>query len=471
MIRNDLPIRKVSSCEYLIDGEENRQPIKIFASEKIFQQLEEGVFNQILNVACLPGLVDFVCLMPDSHVGYGAPIGTVFVMDENKGYISPGAIGYDINCGMRLIMTNLTYKEIKKYIKKLVDKLYEEVPTGLAKKGFLKINKDQLKKLVENGVSYLINHFNVGWKKDLDHIEENGCIKGANFQSVSKEAIKRGIDQLATLGSGNHYLEIQRVEKIHNQELAKKYQIFQEGQIGIMIHCGSRGFGHQVCSDYLKIFKKEADNFKLKLKDWQLVCAPINSKISKNYIQAMSSAANFAFVNREAITHKVREVFEKVLGKKAENYSMRLIYDVAHNIGKWEVHYISKLNKKKRVFVHRKGATRSFPGQPVIIGGSMETGSYLLEGNEKSLVKSYGSTAHGSGRIMSREKAKKIVRGEKLWQEMLKKEIYVRSPSFSGLAEEAGMAYKDINEVINTVNKADLSKPIAYFRPLGNIKG
>jgi len=467
----NLPIIKIFSHEYQIKEEQGRRLIKIFASEKIFDSLEKEVFNQAVNVASLPGLAGPICLMPDSHVGYGAPIGTVFAMKEDRGYISPGAIGYDINCGMRLIITNLTYKEIKPFIKKIVDRLFEEIPTGLAKKGFLKVNKKELKNLVEKGVHYLVNNINIGWEEDIKNIEEEGQIKGADFQSVSQQAIERGLSQLVTLGSGNHYLEIQRVEKIFDKKLAEKYKICQEGQIGIMIHCGSRGFGHQVCSDYLKIFKKHASKFKINLKDWQLICAPINSSIAKNYIKAMSSAANFAFVNREVISHKVREIFARVLGGSPEKYLMKLICDVAHNIGKWEIHQIPETNRKEKVFVHRKGATRSFPNQPIIIGGSMETGSYLLEGHKESLEKSYGSTAHGSGRTMSREKAKKVIKAEKLWNEMLKKEIYVRSLSFSGLAEEAGVAYKDINEVIETVEKNNLSTPVAYFRPLGNIKG
>ena len=462
-------IKKLAPAEFELVKDKG-VPVRIFATFKLLEKMDSAVFEQATNVSLLPGLVGPVLVMPDAHSGYGAPIGTVFATSED-GYVSPGAIGFDINCGMRLLITNLSEEEIRPYLEKLVNKLFEMVPPGVGKKGFLRISKNQLKELVERGVPYLVKTLGVGWEEDLKAIEEGGKIEGADFSVVSQRAVERGFAQLATLGSGNHYLEIQRVEKIFDTEFAKKYGIEREGQIGIMIHCGSRGFGHQVCSDYLRIFERKIDSYKIKVADRQLVCLPLSSRQAQDYIKAMSSAANFAFVNREAITHQVRRAFEKVLGGSAKNYDLRLIYDVAHNIGKFEEHIIPGVKRKARVFVHRKGATRSFPGQPVIIGGSMETGSYFLIGKETSLLKSFGSTAHGSGRTMSRAKAKRQVRGEKLWREMLQRGIYVKSASFSGLAEEAGVAYKNISDVVEAVDKAGLSSPVVYFKPIGNIKG
>ncbi len=437
-------------------------PVIIFAKEELLKTMDEEVFIQAKNVAQLPGLHQRVYIMPDAHSGYGAPIGTVFAMKE-EGFVAPGAIGFDINCGMRLITTNLTKKEIQPYLEKLVNLLFENIPAGVGRKGFLKISKNQLKKIVENGVLE-IEKMGFAWETDLKNIEEKGVIQNADYSTLSQTAIERGINQLATLGSGNHYLEIQKVDQIFDKKLAEKFGLYDENQITIMVHCGSRGLGHQVCSDYLRLFEKNLSYFKINVNDRQLVCAPINSSIGKQYLSAMASAANFAFANRQLITYQIRKAFEKIFGKKAKDLSMKLVYDVAHNIAKWE-------NFKEKLLIHRKGATRSYPNQPVIIGGSMETGSYLLIGEETALEKSFGSTAHGSGRTMSRAKAKKLIQGQKLQQQLIKKGIYVKSASFSGLAEEAGFAYKNINDVVESVSKVGLSKPIASFKPIGNIKG
>jgi len=460
-----ISLKKIGKAEWIFFDKSFKRKIKIFATEELLQEMDDEVFVQARNVVSLPGLFGDVYVMPDAHSGYGAPIGTVFAMDEKEGYVAPGAVGYDINCGMRLITTNLTIKEILPFLEKLVNKLFETIPVGIGRKGFLKINKSELAQLAEGGVPYLIEKFGLGWQEDLRHIEEEGKIKNADFSKVSKAAIDRGISQLSTLGSGNHYLEIQKVEEIFDEKVAKSLGIFAKNQITVMIHCGSRGFGHQICSDYLHIFEKNLSHFKIQVADRQLACAPIESFLGKDYLSAMACAVNFAFVNRQAITHQVRKVFEKVLGKTAKDLSMNLVYDVAHNVAKFETHH------KKRVLVHRKGATRSFPDQPVIIGGSMETGSFLLLGTKKAMEKSFGSTAHGSGRTMSRAKAKKMIRGEKLIDQLKEKGIYVKAASFSGLAEEAGFAYKNINKVVESVALAGLSKPIAYFKPIGNIKG
>lgn len=462
--------KKVGLFEWELEKDYQGQTVRIFAEESILRSMDDEVFIQGKNVAQLPGLAGPVIIMPDAHSGYGAPIGTVFAMEEKNGYVAPGAVGYDINCGMRLIKTNLFFTEIKKFLEKLINSLFDNVPAGLGKKGFLKVNKTDLKSFVEDGVPLLIKK-GFGWVNDVLTIEEGGKIGGADFSAVSSEAIDRGISQLATLGSGNHYLEIQKVAEIFDETKAKEWGFLGKEQILIMFHCGSRGFGHQICSDYLKIFEREQKNLKTKLNDRQLSCAPINSSLGKRYLGAMAAAANFAFVNRQLITYQIRRVFEKILGKRGNDLGMNLVYDVAHNIAKFEKHYVPNSQKFGRFLIHRKGATRSFPDQPVIIGGSMETGSYLLMGTKKSLEKSYGSTAHGSGRTMSRTKAKKIIRGDNLFYKLKEQGIYVKAASFSGLAEEAGFAYKDISLVVRSLAEAGLSKPVLSLKPLGNIKG
>jgi tRNA-splicing ligase RtcB len=457
-------LKQIDDACWQLEKDYQGVPVIVFAQEKLLTQMDEEVFIQAKNVAQLPGLFQAVYIMPDAHSGYGAPIGTVFAMDGKYGFVAPGAVGFDINCGMRLITTTLYLKEVKPYIEKLVNKLFDAVPVGIGRKGFLKIKKDQLKRLVENGVPELLK---MGYARNTDvaNIEENGQIKNADFASLSKQAIERGIHQLATLGSGNHYLEIQKVEKIFDKKIAASMGIFEENQITVMVHCGSRGLGHQVCSDYLRLFEKNLDRFKIKVNDRQLACVPIDSELAKKYLGAMAAAANFAFVNRQLITYQIRQVFEKIFDQPEEKLGLNLVYDVAHNIAKFET-----FNGKK-LLIHRKGATRSYPNQPVIIGGSMETGSYLLLGTKKALEKSFGSTAHGSGRTMSRAKAKKIIHGEKLQKELKNKGIYVKSASFAGLAEEAGIAYKNITDVVESITKTGLSQPIAYFKPIGNIKG
>jgi len=461
----NLKIKKIGLAEWVGESSQLKRKIKIFATKNLLEKMDEEVFIQARNVAHLDGLFGDVCIMPDAHSGYGAPIGTVFAMDKEEGYVAPGAVGYDINCGMRLITTNLKYKEILPYLKSLVDKLYENIPVGVGQKGFFKINKTELKNLVEGGVPFLLKKFGFGWEKDLESIEEKGRISGADFFSASKEAVDRGISQLATLGSGNHYLEIQRVAEIFDEKVAKGFGIFEKDQVTVMIHCGSRGFGHQICSDYLNLFERKSIEFKIKVPDRQLVFAPIKSSLGKNYLAAMACAVNFAFVNRQLITDKVRQIFEKIFGKKSKDLAMRLVYDVAHNVAKFENH------QQKNLLIHRKGATRSFPNQPVIIGGSMETGSFLLLGTKEAMKKSFGSTAHGSGRTMSRAKAKKMISVDKLLKNLKEKEIYIRFASRFGLLEEAGFAYKNIDEVVKSAQLAGLSKPIAYLKPIGNIKG
>lgn len=436
-------------------------PVRVIGSKKLVEELEEVVFEQASNVACLPGLVGQVIVLPDAHSGYGAPIGSVFAVDpRNGGIISPGAVGYDINCGVRLISTNLTKDEVKPRIRELVDKLFNFVPAGLGRQGFLSVSYNELDEVLAGGARWIVDK-GFGWQDDLEHIEEGGAVEGANPDKISRKAKERGKKQLATLGSGNHYLEIQKVEKIFDRGKASEWGIFEKDQIVVMLHCGSRGLGHQVAGDYLRIFSDKLDKYRIKVPDRQLVCAPFNSNDGQNYYQAMAGAANFAYANRQAITFQIREVFEKVFGKKAQDLGMKLVYDVCHNIARVE----------KQLIVHRKGATRSFPDRPVIIGGSMETGSYLLCGTEEALKLSFGSTAHGSGRTMSRHKAKRLVHAKELSRKLIEKEIIVRSASYSGLAEEAGVAYKNIHEVVKSVEEAGISTPVASFKPMGNIKG
>ncbi len=457
-------------------------PGRIFASDKLMKEMDEQVFDQLTNVACLPGIVKFAHCMPDAHSGYGFPIGGVAAFDPDQGgVISPGGIGFDINCGMRLITTTLTEKDVLPKIKELVDTLFSRVPAGVGCKGFLKLNNAQFTEVMRAGSKWCIEQ-GYGWDEDLDHTEDSGCIPWANPDKVSSKAIQRGITQLGTLGSGNHYLEVQVARDIFDEKSAKKFGITSPDQICVMVHCGSRGFGHQVATDYLRTFLGRMKDYGIRVLDRELACAPFNSKEGQDYFQAMACAANAAFANRQVILHRIRECFSKVFNTPADDLGMHLVYDVAHNIAKVEEHTVD--GKKKKLVVHRKGATRCFgpsrkelapffrdTGQPVIVGGSMETGSFLLLGTDKALEETWGSTAHGSGRTMSRTKAKHMVRGEQLQKEMEKRGIYVRTVSFSGLAEEAGFAYKSISEVVDVMHKLGISKKLVGFKPLGNVKG
>ena len=459
-------------------------PSRIYASKKLLSEMDKGVFEQVTNVACLPGIQRYALCMPDGHWGYGFPIGGVAAFSpEENGVISPGGIGFDINCGMRLITTNLTLKEVQPRLKELVDTLFKKVPSGVGSKGFLKADKKQFIEIMEQGSKWCIDN-NYGWKEDLERTEGLGIINWASHEKVSDKAIQRGINQLGTLGSGNHYLEVQlaTAKNIFNEKLASSFGITGKDQIVIMVHCGSRGFGHQIATDYLKIFDKAMQKYNIKVNDRELGCAPFNSDEGQDYYKAMACAANMAFANRQVILHRIRECFSEIFQKSPENMELNLIYDVAHNIAKLEEHKID--NKIKKLIVHRKGATRAFPpgheelsqlykktGQPVIIGGSMETGSFLLAGTEIAMQDTFGSTAHGSGRTMSRTKAKEQVHGKTLQLDMEKKGIYVKTASFSGLAEEAGFAYKDINEIVSSLQSSGISKPVARFLPIGNIKG
>jgi len=461
-----------------------RVPARIYGTEKLIREMDEGVLDQITNVATLPGITKYALCMPDGHFGYGFPIGGVAAMDVDRGgVISPGGIGFDINCGMRLVVTNLTYKEVKPHIRQLVDTLYKRIPAGVGSTGFLKISRDEFRRVVEQGARWCVEN-DYGWEEDLALMEENGCFAGANSAKISDRAIDRGFNQIGTLGSGNHYLEIQVAKKEHifEPELARAMGITQPDQVVVMFHCGSRGFGHQVATDYLQVFLKVMESkYGIQILDRELACAPFDSPEGQAYFAAMKCGVNMSFANRQVILHRIREVFAKVFGRSAQDLGMHMVYDVAHNTAKLEHHTVD--GEERRLLVHRKGSTRAFGpgmadvperyqaiGQPVIIGGSMETGSYLLMGVPTG-AETFFSTAHGSGRTISRAKARKTYCGEKLQKEMEARGIYVRSTSWSGLAEEAGAAYKDIEEVIAAIELAGISKRVVRLTPIGNIKG
>jgi tRNA-splicing ligase RtcB len=461
-----------------------RVPARIYGTEKLIQEMDEAVYDQVTNVATLPGITEYAMCMPDGHFGYGFPIGGVAAMDvEEGGVISPGGIGFDINCGMRLVVTNLTHAEVEPYIEEIVDKLYERVPAGVGSSGFVKLSRQEFCEVAEEGARWCVRN-GFGWDEDLAMTEEDGCIEGADSAKISDRAISRGVNQIGTLGSGNHYLEVQvaKQENIFDEELARAFGITQPDQVVIMFHCGSRGFGHQVATDYLQKFLKVMESkYGIKILDRELACAPFHSPEGQDYFTAMKCGLNMSFANRQVILHRIREVFSDVFGRSAEDLGMHQIYDVAHNTAKLERHVVD--GKERSLLVHRKGATRAFgpgmegipsryqeTGQPVILGGSMETGSYILAG-VPSGDRSFFSTAHGSGRTMSRRKARKSWRAEQLQKEMQERGIYVRSTSKRGLAEEAGGAYKNVDDVIEATELAGLSKRVVRLLPIGNIKG
>jgi tRNA-splicing ligase RtcB len=458
-------------------------PARIIATEKLLQEMDEGVFDQVSNVACLPGILNYAFCMPDGHWGYGFPIGGLAAMDPATGVISPGGIGFDINCGMRLVRTSLTYEEIRPKLRELVDRLFVRIPTGVGCHGFVKISRDEFRHVMEQGSRWCRKH-GYAEQDDLELTEEGGCFPGADATKVSEKAVERGYNQIGTLGSGNHYCEIQVVkpDNIFDQHLAKAMGLTIPNQVVIMFHCGSRGFGHQVATDYLKLFLGVMTRkYGIKIEDRELAAAPFKSAEGQAYFAAMKCAVNIAFANRQVILHRIREVFSDTFHRSPEDLGMQMIYDVSHNTAKLETHLLG--GTSRQILVHRKGATRALgpgmaglppcyqeTGQPVIIGGSMETGSYLMAG-VASGASAFYSTAHGSGRTMSRHQAKKTYQGQKLLQDMDVRGIYVRTDSFGGLAEEAGAAYKNIDEVAETTELAGLSKRVAKLVPIGNIKG
>ncbi len=481
-LQTQMTVNKISDQIWEIPASEKPGmlvPARIYATEPILTSMDRGVFEQVTNVACLPGIRRYALCMPDGHWGYGFPIGGVAAFDRDTGVISPGGVGYDVNCGMRLIRTDLTLADVAPRLEMLMSELYRRVPAGVGSQGFLRVNRSEFAEVMRHGARWCIER-DYGWRQDLERIEEQGCIPGADPSKVSDHAVERGVRQLGTLGSGNHYLEVQvsADDRIFDRPTAGALGLTGRDQIVVMVHCGSRGFGHQVASDYLKVFEQAMRRHGISVKDQQLACAPFRSQEGQDYFAAMNCAANSAFANRQVITHQIREAFSAVFGQPAESLGMDIVYDVAHNIAKVERYPEGEL------IVHRKGATRAFgpgrpelperyreTGQPVICGGSMETGSYVLVGTDQAMRETFGSTMHGSGRTMSRAQAKRSVRGEQLQKQMARRGIIVKAVSMSGLAEEAGFAYKNISDVVETVDLAGITKKVAELRPIGNIKG
>ncbi len=457
-----------------------RVPAVFYINRKLMQILERDAVEQAANVATMPGIQVASLVMPDVHVGYGFPIGGVAAFDAEEGVVSPGGVGFDINCGVRLIRTNLTVDEVRPKIRELIDELFVAVPSGVGSEGRLRVKDHELDEVLVEGARWAVEN-GYGYEKDLEHCEENGALEGAKPEVVSRKARERGRPQLGTLGSGNHFLEVQYVDKIFDEKAAKAMGL-QEGQVTVMVHCGSRGLGHQVCSDFLVVLDRAVRKYGIKLPDRQLACAPIKSKEGQDYFGGMAASANYAWCNRQIITHWVRETFQKVFKMSEEDLGMELVYDVAHNIAKLEVHKVD--GKKKKVCVHRKGATRAFGpghpdvpkdyreiGQPVLIPGSMGTPSYVLIGTEKAMEETFGSTCHGSGRVMSRAAAKRKLRGNIVKQNLERRGIYVRATHGALLAEEAPEAYKSSDDVVDVVHRAGISKLVARLLPLGVAKG
>lgn len=477
-------LKKLSDYKWLIPKElrkDMRVDAVFYANQFLFDTVEDAAVEQLTNVACLPGVINPVIGMPDMHWGYGLPMGAVGVFDKDEGIISSGCTGFDINCGIHMLKTNLTVKEVKPKLQKLIDTLFKNIPCGVGSTSKLRLNRAELNEVLVEGAGWAVKH-GFGVKEDLTYIEENGCIKGADPSKLSNEALSRGAPQLGTLGAGNHFLEVQAVSHIYEPDIAKKFGITDKDQITVMVHCGSRGLGHQVASDYLEIHKGASKKYGITLPDPQLVCAPANSYEGLAYLSAMKAAANYAFCNRQMIAHWVRESFTQIFEKSWEELALYTIYDVCHNICKLEKHIID--GKQKEVYVHRKGATRAFPsghkdvpsvyrevGQPVLIAGSMGTASYILVGTELAMKEAFGSSCHGAGRSASRKAGIRKFRGEEIKKELEAKGEVIRSTHPKILAEEAPACYKDVDAVVDSVDLAGVSKKVARMVPLGVAKG
>ena len=455
----------------------------VFANKSLLDKIQtDRTLQQCANVAHLPGIYKYAITLPDGHEGYGFPIGGVAATDYDEGVISPGGVGYDINCGVRLVTTNLSEQDVRPKLGQITDTIFDNVPCGLgSRRKDFQVSQHDLDKLVTEGVQWVIER-GLGWAEDAEHCEESGCMKNANPDKVSGNAKNRGLTQIGTLGSGNHFLEIQKVDKILESKTAKTFGIEHEGQVTVMIHCGSRGFGHQVCSDYLRVMERAIQKYKIVLPDRELACAPGNSQEAEDYFQAMACAVNYAFVNRQTILHWVRQSFQQVFRERPERFGLKLVYDVAHNIAKIENHKVN--GDQKKVWVHRKGATRAFPpgnpeipadyrsaGQPVLIPGSMGTSSWLLVGTEQAMQVSFGSTAHGAGRMLSRSAAKRNFWGGDIKKALEQRGIYVRAVSSVVLAEEADAAYKNVDVVADVSDRVGIATKVARFVPIAVVKG
>jgi tRNA-splicing ligase RtcB (3'-phosphate/5'-hydroxy nucleic acid ligase) len=449
----------------------------IYADDDLIQNMQKDqTLEQVANVATLPGFINHSIAMPDAHQGYGFCIGGVAAADADKGVVSAGGVGFDINCGVRLLTSPFDEKEIQPKLKELIDELFKNIPTGTGKDGKIKLSKSELESVIINGASWTLqNHY--ANESDLEFIEDHGCLKYTRVGSVSEKAILRGKDQLGTLGSGNHFLEIQVVDDIFDEEAANRYGLYL-GQITVLIHSGSRGLGHQVCTDYLEIMDRYIKKNSISLVDRQLSCVPINSQEGENYLAAMAASANFAFANRQCMTHWTREVFQRIMGSS----NLRLVYDLGHNIAKFENHKVDGVIKK--LLVHRKGATRAFGkgninipsgymdiGQPVLIPGSMGTHSYVLKGTDKAMDEAFGSSCHGAGRTKSRTKAKSEITASEVLNNLKNYGVIARAQSKEGLTEENPSAYKDVDTVVNVVHNTGIALKVCRLRPIGVIKG
>jgi tRNA-splicing ligase RtcB (3'-phosphate/5'-hydroxy nucleic acid ligase) len=458
-----------------------RTAARIYASEKMMEHIfADKAPEQAVNVACLPGIVGASMAMPDIHWGYGFPIGGVAAFDYDEGVVSPGGVGYDINCGVRLLRTNLELNDVQPKMQQLVDELFAHIPSGVGSKGPVKLSNQQEEQVMLDGARWAANN-GYGESLELDKIEENGRLAGADPSLVSSHARERGRAQLGTLGSGNHFVEVGVVDEVFDAEAAAALGL-RKGQVTVTIHTGSRGFGHQICEESINVMLKASQKYGIELPDRQLCCAPIQSPEGQAYLAQMACAVNYAFANRQLITHWAQQAFAKVLGMSERQIDMRLVYEVAHNIAKIEEHVVD--GKKRRVCVHRKGATRAFAphhldipadyravGQPVLIPGDMGRYSYVLVGTERAMQETFGSTCHGAGRMKSRTQALKAGKGRDLRRELAESGIIVRASSYSTLAEEMPEAYKDVSDVVDAVDGAGISKKVVKLRPLGVIKG
>ncbi|MGD2184815.1 MAG: RtcB family protein [Desulfobacterales bacterium] len=458
-----------------------RVPARFYADKELLKGvITDNSLQQLINTATLPGIVKYALAMPDIHQGYGFPIGGVVATELPDGIISPGGVGYDINCGVRLLATHLNQDEIKPYVENLATVLYSNCPSGIGKGGNIKLKTGELDQVITDGARWAVKR-GYGAQADLERTEEGGRLVGANPEKLSQRAKDRGKGQVGTLGAGNHFIELDVVHKVFDDHAAQRLGLSQD-QIAVQIHCGSRGLGHQVCGDYVKRFQKMIPKYALNLPDRELVCAPLSSPEGQDYMAAMKAAANYAFANRQVLVFHIRRSFEQVLAGKVSNHHVFQIYDIAHNMAKVETHQIHE--KQVQLCVHRKGATRAFGpgtaelpsvyrdiGQPVLVPGSMGTASWVLVGTESSMAQTFGSSCHGAGRTMSRKKAKKTIRGSTLREELESHGIHIRAGSMSGLAEEAPNAYKDVDRVVEVVHGAGIAKKVARLKPIAVIKG
>ncbi len=483
MVRLD-EMNQISPFEWEIPRsfrKDMRGPVRIFATRELLAQiLDDKSLDQAVNAATLPGLVGSVVVMPDMHQGYGFPIGGVAATQFPEGVVSPGAIGYDINCGVRLLASKIEYEAALPYLDKLATRINQACPSGVGVEGPIRINTAELDRILLEGSRWAMQK-GYASENDLARTEEGGKMEGADPRKVSDRAKIRGRPQIGSVGAGNHFVEVDVVDRVLDEETGAVFGL-QEGCLAVQIHCGSRGLGHQVCTDYVQEFQGLLGKYNLHLPDRELVCAPMNSPEGEAYLGAMRAAANFAFANRQILAHSARQAFEETFAGKLKNWHLVQVYDICHNMGKVETHLVD--NKKMKVCVHRKGATRAFgprtagvppefqeTGQPVLVPGSMGTASWVLAGTEASMERSWGSSCHGAGRTMSRSKAKHEVRGDALRKELENQGIQIRAGSMPGLAEEAPIAYKDVDAVVETVANVGIARKVAHLRPVAVIKG